>query len=94
MIGEIPAGARNARIVGSRRVKLYLVGGVKEPLAEGQSFPLTLTFAKAGKIETTVQVKKVGAMSSMDMGHMEMKGSGTAETKGMPNMNMGGTPGK
>ena len=60
--------------------------GVKEPLAEGQSFPLTLTFAKAGKIETTVQVKKVGAMSGMDMGHMEMKG--------MSNMNMGGTQGK
>ena len=68
--------------------------GVKEPLAEGQSFPLTLTFAKAGKIETTVKVAKVGAMSGMDMGHMEMQGSGTSGMKGMSNMNMGGTQGK
>ena len=68
--------------------------GVKEPLAEGQSFPLTLTFAKAGKIETTVKVQKAGAMSGMDMSHMEMHGSGTVEMKGMSDMNMGGTQGK
>jgi len=68
--------------------------GVKQPLVEGQSFPLTLTFAKAGKIETMVQVKKVGAMTGMDMGHMEMHGSGTMQMQGTPNMNMGGTSGK
>jgi copper(I)-binding protein len=61
--------------------------GVKQPLTEGQSFPMTLTFAKAGKVETTVAVKKVGAM-----GTMEMHGSG--EMKGMSNMNMEGMPKK
>jgi hypothetical protein len=58
--------------------------GVKQPLTEGHSFPLTLTFAKAGKIETTVEVKKAGAMGSM-----EMHGSG--DMRGMSNMDMGGT---
>lgn len=50
-----------------------MLTGLKQPLSEGQSFLLTLTFAKAGKIETTVQVKKVGAMSGMDMGGMQKK---------------------
>jgi periplasmic copper chaperone A len=45
-----------------------MLTGLKQPLSEGQSFPLTLNFAKAGKIEATVQVRKVGAMSGMDMG--------------------------
>jgi hypothetical protein len=41
--------------------------GLKQPLKEGQSFPLTLTFAKAGKIEVTVITAKAGAMSGMAM---------------------------
>jgi copper(I)-binding protein len=49
--------------------------GLKQPLAEGQSFPLTLTFEKAGTIETTVKIAKAGAMTGMDM-------------KAMPGMNM------
>lgn len=60
--------------------------GLKKPLIEGQSFPLTLTFAKAGNISVTVPVKAMGAtgggmggMGGMHddkgggMGHMEMK---------------------
>ena len=31
--------------------------GLKEPLKAGQKFPLTLTFEKAGKVDTTVTVK-------------------------------------
>jgi copper(I)-binding protein len=31
--------------------------GLKEPLKAGQQFPLTLTFEKAGKVDTTVTVK-------------------------------------
>ncbi len=58
--------------------------GVSKRLAEGQSFPLTLDFAKAGKIETTVRVEKVGAMTGMEMG---------GPMKGM-NMGTGGTPQK
>jgi copper(I)-binding protein len=36
--------------------------GLKAPLREGQSFALTLTFAKAGPQTVTVMVGKVGAM--------------------------------
>ncbi len=39
---------------------------LKQPLAPGQSFPLTLTFAKAGTVTTMVAVKKAGATSDMD----------------------------
>ena len=36
--------------------------GLKSPLKEGETFPMTLTFEKAGAIEVRVMVKKVGAM--------------------------------
>jgi copper(I)-binding protein len=35
--------------------------GLKAPLKEGQSFPLTLTFEKAGAVETSVAVRGAGA---------------------------------
>jgi hypothetical protein len=44
--------------------------GLKQPLKEGQTFPLTLNFAKAGKIEVTVPVAKIGAMRPGDMAPM------------------------
>jgi copper(I)-binding protein len=43
---------------------------LKQPLKEGQTFPLTLTFKKAGNVEVTVSVAKVGAMQHGDMGPM------------------------
>ncbi|EIG62835.1 copper chaperone PCu(A)C [Bradyrhizobium sp. WSM1253] len=51
--------------------------GLKQPLKEGQSFPLTLSFAKAGKVDIAVPVAKVGAMQPGGMapmmhGHDEM----------------------
>ena len=49
--------------------------GLKQPLKEGETFPLTLTFEKAGKIDVTVSVAKVGAMQSGDMKSM-MHGAG------------------
>lgn len=36
--------------------------GLKAPLKEGTSFPLTLDFATAGKLTVTVDVKKIGAV--------------------------------
>jgi periplasmic copper chaperone A len=48
---------------------------LKQPLKEGASFPLSLQFAKAGSVETTVTVAKIGAMTGTDM-------------KDMPGMNM------
>ena len=44
--------------------------GLKQPLKEGQSFPLTLTFEKAGKIDVTVVVEKAGSMGNMSGMHM------------------------
>ena len=35
--------------------------GLKQPLREGEAFPLTLIFEKAGKREVTVSVMKAGA---------------------------------
>jgi periplasmic copper chaperone A len=42
--------------------------GLAQPLQAGQSFPLTLSFEKAGSREVTVTVEKVGAMGPQDMG--------------------------
>lgn len=51
-----------------------MLTALKGPLKQGQSFPLSLTFAKAGKVETTVSVEKIGAMGDVqDMPGMNMK---------------------
>ena len=50
-----------------------MMTGLAQPLTDGQKFPLTLTFDKAGAREVTVTVQKVGSM-----------GPGTA----MPGMDM------
>lgn len=48
--------------------------GLSKPLKAGQSFPLVLTFAKAGEVTVTVAVKPAGAdgKDSNSMGHMDM----------------------
>jgi periplasmic copper chaperone A len=58
--------------------------GLKQALVAGRSFPVTLTFAKAGMVTTTAMVQAAGAsMPGMDhgntgnMGGMSMGGSGT-----------------
>jgi copper(I)-binding protein len=50
--------------------------GLKDSLKEGQTFPLTLTFEKAGPIETTITVGTVGAMDHNAMDHSKMDHSG------------------
>jgi copper(I)-binding protein len=57
--------------------------GLKQTLKEGDSFPVTLKFSKAGQVTSTAMVQKAGAtMPSMDhgsmggMGNMPMPGSG------------------
>lgn len=47
---------------------------LKQPLTDGQSFPLSLKFEKAGTVETTVTVKAAGAAPAHDSGHMSMPG--------------------
>jgi copper(I)-binding protein len=40
--------------------------GLKQPLKEGESFPLTLTFERAGQVTTDVMVRRAGgAMPTM-----------------------------
>jgi copper(I)-binding protein len=50
---------------------------LKQPLTDGQSFPLSLTFEKAGTVETTVTVKGAGAAAGHSMDHMNMPGMKT-----------------
>jgi periplasmic copper chaperone A len=54
---------------------------LKQPLKEGDSFPVTLTFAKAGQVTVTAIVAKAGAATMPAMGHagmgdMPMQGGG------------------
>jgi periplasmic copper chaperone A len=73
---EVKPGATAVLKPGASHVMLV---GLKQPLKEGESFPLTLDFAKAGKQEVQVNVAKIGAMGpeggamgTHDMGHMDM----------------------
>jgi periplasmic copper chaperone A len=62
---DLPAGQAVTLKPGGYHIMLT---GLAQPLKEGQSFPLTLTFAKAGTQDVTVTVQKVGAMGpGMDM---------------------------
>jgi copper(I)-binding protein len=56
---EVAPGARVTFSPGGMHI---MVVGLKQPLKEGQTFPLSLTFEKAGKVDVTVPVAKVGAM--------------------------------
>src|SRR6516164_6871003 len=47
-----------------------MIVGLKQPLKEGQTFPLALQFEKAGHIDVNVPIQKIGAMHREDMDHM------------------------
>ena len=64
---EVPPGGKVTFSPGGMHI---MVVGLKQPLKEGQTFPLSLTFEKAGKVEVTVSIAKVGAMQHGDMGPM------------------------
>jgi copper(I)-binding protein len=50
--------------------------GLKQPLKQGDSFPITLSFAKAGQVTATATVQKAGAvMPGMDHGTMSSTGT-------------------
>lgn len=59
---------------------------LKRPLKDGDSFPLTLTFAKSGKRNVQVKVAKIGAMQPNSMG--AMPGMNGGDMNAMPGMNM------
>jgi periplasmic copper chaperone A len=69
-----------------------MLKGLKQALVAGTSFPVTLTFAKAGTITTTAMVQAAGAsMPGMDHGSMGSMGGmdhGNMDMHGMP---MGGS---
>lgn len=56
---DIPAGQALALKPGGMHIMLE---GLAQPLREGQSFPLTLSFEKAGPREVRVSVEKTTAM--------------------------------
>jgi periplasmic copper chaperone A len=59
-----------------------MITGLKQQLKPGQTFPLTLNFAKASPVTTTVTVEKAGAAGpamSHDMDHGNMPGMDTKE---------------
>jgi periplasmic copper chaperone A len=56
---DLPAGQPVTLKPGAMHIMLL---GLTQPLVAGQSFPLTLSFEKAGTREVTVSVEKAGAM--------------------------------
>ncbi len=66
---DVPAGGVATLEPGGDHVMLM---GLREPLKEGETFPLTLTFENAGEVTVEVMVMKAGAM-----GHGSMGGHGT-----------------
>ncbi|HLO77190.1 MAG TPA: copper chaperone PCu(A)C, partial [Magnetospirillum sp.] len=56
---DLPAGQSVTMAPGGYHIMLI---GLNEPLKEGASFPLDLTFAQAGKVTVSVDVRPVGAM--------------------------------
>ena len=79
----IPAGGSVTLKPGSYHIMLI---GLKKPLTPGETFPLTLTFEKAGNISVTVPVQAMGAMQD-NKGH-GMGGMQDDKSGGMGNMEM------
>ena len=73
---ELPAGKPITLKPGGMHIMLM---GLKQPLKKGETFPLTLSFEKAGTKEVNVAVEgpgaigpHAGASSNMPMGNMPM----------------------
>lgn len=56
---DIPAGQTVTLSPAGMHIMLL---GLTQPLREGQSFPLTLSFEHAGPLQVTVAIEKAGAM--------------------------------
>jgi periplasmic copper chaperone A len=70
---DLPAGKPVTLKPGGYHIMLT---GLTKPLEAGQTFPMTLDFAKAGEKQVTVSIEKVGAMgpsgSNASMPGMDM----------------------
>lgn len=64
---DIAPGSKVTLKPGSTHAMLV---GLKQPLKEGQSFPLTLEFEKAGKLDVTIPIEKIGATEHQNMNGM------------------------
>lgn len=63
---EIPAGGEIAFKPGSYHIMFI---GLKAPVKEGDKFPATLTFEKAGTVTVEFQADKMGGQSQDHSGH-------------------------
>jgi copper(I)-binding protein len=61
LIGELDVPAGQTVALAPDHAHIMLVG-LKKPLEVGQTFPLTLTFEKAGSVTVEVTVEPAGAM--------------------------------
>ena len=68
---DLPVKAMNAVTFAPGGLHVMLTG-LKQPLKVGDSFPLTLTFAKAGAMTVTVSVQQIKAKPKADMPGMKM----------------------
>jgi copper(I)-binding protein len=59
---DVPAGGTVSMQPGGLHIMLI---DLKEPLKQGETFPLTLTFAKAGTVTVQVPVKSAAEMAPM-----------------------------
>ena len=59
-VADLPLKANGAVDFGPGGLHVMLMG-MKQPLKLGDSFPLTLTFAKAGQVTVTVSVQQIKA---------------------------------
>ncbi len=64
---DVPAHGTVALKPGGYHIMLM---GLTKPLKPGETFPVTLTFAHAGKVTVNVAVKAAGESESMDMKSM------------------------
>mgnify|MGYP000858746236 CR=1 FL=1 len=65
--GGVPVTAGTPTELKPGGLHIMLIG-LKSPLKQGETFPLTLTFEKAGQVAVTVSVQGPGAMAPMQ-GH-------------------------
>ena len=75
---DIPANGKAKLKPGAHHIMFM---GLKQPLVEGMTFPITLTFEKGGEVNVTVSVKPIGA------GMEHMKDHGHGHEKNAPAMN-------
>lgn len=66
---EVPAGGSVMLKPGGDHVMLM---GLTQQLKKGESFPLEMTFEKAGKVTVTVDVASIGAKMAPGMDHSKM----------------------